>query len=738
MRQRRRAAAQHLNSSLAAAKHPRRWLTPLVWAGLVLQGLGQERPGVQALALDGRHPAPVLDGVLDDACWGAAPVETAFRQVTPSEGAEPSEPTEVRFAYDRTHLYVAIRCGDREPQRITAKELQRDAFEEESFPADDHVQVVLDPFGRERDGFLFAVNPLGAMTDGRIEHGTSTAREWDGIWDARARRDEQGWTAELSIPFSTLSFDPRREAWGVNVQRVIRRKEEMIRWAQPSQSREGDWLSSIARLEGLQNLDQGLGIELKPYTVFRHIDRPDEGSDTELRGGFDASWLITPALTATLTVNTDFAEAEVDDRQINLTRFPLFFPEKRDFFLRDAPYFSFPYGTGLMLPFFSRTIGRSEEGEPVDILVGGKFTGRTGPFTIGILGVQQDGHDGLPEKELFVARITTELCDEQTLGMIVTLGDPYAAGDSALFGLDHSWRTLTFLGDKNFELHSWVLSSDDSTRGVDQAFGFSTTYSNHPWSLYTVFAQIGDDFRPAMGYLAREGVREYTGELAYTWDIHRAGLRQFTLSVAPWLVTRLDGEVESAEHSLPGGRWYWDSGAELGAWVGIKEEQFFEPFEIQPGVIVPEGSYSFQSASVEYKGPRSWVLAPSALLEAGDFLDGEIISWLVGMHYRPSPYAQMSLSWQEQAVELPAGDFTTQLASISVTLALSPRLSWRTLAQYDNESDTFGINSRVRWTLRPGTDIYVVLNQGYVVEERRRLRYVQSDAAIKAGLTWRF
>jgi hypothetical protein len=697
-----------------------------------------ESPRIKALVLEEGAPPPELDGVLDDPCWQKAPVITDFSQVFPIEGAKPSEPTEVRFAHDRRYLYVSIRCYDKKPDRITARDLQRDSFEDESFPADDHVQVVFDPFGRERDGFLFAVNPLGAMTDGRIENGSSTSKEWDGIWDARARRDEQGWTAEIRIPFSSLGFDPGKESWGVNVQRVIRRREEMIRWIQPSQSREGDWLEGIAQLEGMSALDQGFGIELKPYTVLRHLDSTDGGSDTELRGGFDASWRITPALTATFTVNTDFAEAEADDREINLTRFPLFFPEKRDFFLRDAPYFGFPYGTELMMPFFSRTIGRSADGEPVDILVGAKFTGRAGPYTIGILDVQQDSHDGIPEKNLLVARVTREISHEHTLGTIITHGDPFSDGDNTVLGLDYQWRTSTFMGDKNFDAQAWVLGSDTTDLGTGAAFGGSFGYSNQPWSLYGIFAQIGEDFQPAMGYLARQGVREYYFDATYLWQINEGGLRSFGVNLQPFVITRLDGEVETAEFTLPGVRWTWDSGAEFGAQLSLKEEQFFEPFEIQPGVVVPTGDYKFRSVQMDYLGAVSRQLAPMVEVELGEFLNGDIVSWSVGLQYKPSPHVQLALEYQQQDIDLPAGSFTTQLVSANLTLALSPRLSWKTLAQYDNESDTFGINSRIRWTVRPGTDVYLVLNQGYVVEERRRLRYVGSEAALKAGVTWRF
>lgn len=698
-----------------------------------------EVPRVPALVLDGQiHKAPELDGVLDDACWRVAKPATDLRQVFPREGGTPQDITEVRFAHDHKHLYIAIRCDDREPGRITARELQRDSFEGESFPADDFVQIVIDPFGRQRDGFLFAVNPLGAMTDGRIENSTTTVVEWDGIWDARARRDANGWTAEMKIPFSTLSFDPARDSWGVNIQRLIRRREEMIRWAQPTQSRDGDWLTDIGRLDGMTELDQGLGLELKPYIVLRHTDSNADGSSTELRGGFDASWLITPALTATITVNTDFAEAEADVRQVNLSRFPLFFPEKRDFFLRDAPYFSFPTNTSLLTPFFSRTIGRGADGTPVDIMAGAKFTGRAGPYTLGILDVQQDGHDGLPDKNLLVARVTRELSEETTLGMLLTHGDPYQAGDNTLFGGDLTWRTSRFFGDKNLNTTLWGLGSDDDQSGRDAAFGWSAGYSNQPWDIFAAASQIGDDFNPALGFLERQGVREYVLDTVYRYEVNGSWLRSFNIRVAPYLVTDLDDRLESAKHVLPGLRWELESGDEFAFWLNHKEEQLFEPFDIRPGNLIEPDDYKFHSVEGEFLGAPSRMLAPSAGFEVGDFYNGQLRSFWTQIDFRPSPHVFAGIGYEQYGVELPGGDFTSRFLTVRLNLAVSPRLSWNTLAQYDNESDTFGVNSRIRWTVRPGTDVYFIVNQGYAVQDRRRLKYVQSEAALKAGMTWRF
>lgn len=697
-------------------------------------------PRAVALLIE-REEVPTLDGELNEACWARAAAITKFRQVEPREGAEPSERTEVRFVYDRRALYVGIRCFDREPHKIIARELQRDSISDATMPGEDSIGIVFDPFGRERDGYVFTVNPLGAMADGRIENTSTTLVEWDGVWDARARRDALGWTAEFMIPWSTLSFDPAREEWGLNVQRMIRRHEELIRWAQISRSFSGDSLQDIGRLHGLRGMDQGHGFELKPYITARYRDIAGGENEPELRAGFDASWLVTPALTATLTVNTDFAEAEADVRQVNLTRFPLFFPEKRAFFLRDAPYFAFDSGSELLVPFYSRTIGRASDGEPADILVGGKITGRVGPFTLGILDVQQRGSGDVPDKNLLAARLTAELSQTTTLGTLITNGDPYSRGGNTLAGTDLTWRTTNFFDRWNLDARAWLLGTSASGIGTNTAFGGSLYFPNLPWDLYASVVQVGEEFQPALGFVERPGVREYTGDFAYRWQVNRGGLRRFDIGLAPYLVTTLDDQLESAAHALPQLGWVWDSGDELYLSAYHKQERLFEPFEIQDGVTIDQGDFRFHTVALEFEGTSARLIAPKFGVELGEFYDGHAQFYTAGLDFRPSPFVFLGLAYEQNNVQLPAGSFTTRLATARLNLALSPRLSWNTLAQYDNESDTFGINSRIRWTVRPGTDIYLVVNQGYATEDtqrRFRLQRTLSEAAVKGGFTFLF
>lgn len=750
---RRRLRGPHVNkpevpSASAPATRSRHWLIALIRpVGLAISAvLGcsgargaapAETVGFASRALRVEE-APVLDGVLDDACWQNAEAITNFTQVSPREGEAPTERTEIRFVFDARNLYIAVRCFDSEPDRVLARELQRDAIDGDTpFLSDDQVTLILDPFHRERDGYLFAVNPLGAQADGRIENYTWTFPEWDGLWDARARIDEQGWTAELVIPFTTLSFNPANDTWGVNVERLIRRKDELVRWAAPQRSREGDSVVGIGEVRGLTELQQGRGWELRPYAAVRYHDTEADGSEWEFRPGLDASYLITPALTAMVTINTDFAEREVDARQINLSRFPLFFPEKREFFLRDQPYFSF--GTFNTYPLFTRTIGLSPEGEPVDILAGAKLTGRIGGTTLGVFDVQQEAYDDVPSKNLFVARVTQEVLGESAIGMLATHGDPFTAGDNTLLGADFSFYKSELPGGNQVRSRAWFMHTDsDRAGGDDQSFGATFTWPNFPWQFFAYAGQVGEQFDPGMGFVERAGIREYSGQAGYSWELNRWGLQRIDVSVAPYIVTDLDNRVETENHELPELTFIGSAGDGLGLGFDVQREQLFEPFEIRPGIVIPAEDYRFNRFALEFDGATSRVLAPGFELSVGDFYDGTAQAYEFDFDWRPSRYVLLSVGYELTEVQLPAGSFDVRLATVRLNLALNPRLSWNTLAQYDNESDSLGINSRIRWTVKPGTDIYFVVNQGYAVEDDHQLIPTVTEATLKGGLTWRF
>ncbi|HSD29562.1 MAG TPA: DUF5916 domain-containing protein, partial [Vicinamibacteria bacterium] len=408
-----------------------------------------------------------LDGRLDEVAWSAATPIGALVQTEPDEGASPTEATEVRVLRDDETLYFGIRCFDRTPSGIAATRMGRDG----ELEGDDHVMVVLETFGDRRNGFFFAVNPRGARAEGQIANNSEQLNfDWDGIWDAAARVDDAGWAAELAIPFKTLRFRNEVAAWGLNVQRYVARRQETDRW---TAARRDVWISNLSeagRLEGLQGARQGKGLDVRPY-----LSAGEEDGGGEVKGGGDVFKNLTPNLTASLTINTDFAETEADDRQVNLTRFPLFYPEKRSFFLEGAGIYevaSLGSTSSDLLPFYSRRIGLYQ-GEEVPILAGLKLSGRVERWNVGLLDVETGRVDdlGLDRQNLLAARVSRNLFRQSFVGALVTHGNPSGAGGNTLAGIDARFATSTFRGGENLSLDLYAFVTDDeASRGKGHAW----------------------------------------------------------------------------------------------------------------------------------------------------------------------------------------------------------------------------------------------------------------------------
>lgn len=673
---------------------------------------------------------PVIDGRLDDLCWQSAAVIREFTQVEPREGARPTEQTEVRLVYDRDFLYAAVHCFDSEPKKIVATQLGQDS----AIGSDDTVSLVFDTYGRRREGYLFILNPIGAKLDALLGPG-GTRTEWDTIWEGAARIVEDGWVAEFAIPFKSLSFGPAGTAWGFNVERVVRRKRESSRWASPFKNKAVESLPDAGLIEGLTTLRKGVGLDLLPFMVARY--REEQGGDGfEFQPGIDIFYRITPSLTAALTVNTDFAETEVDDRRLNLTRFPLFFPEKRDFFLQDAGIFSFGAGN-TPLPFFSRRIGLGPSGEPVDIVAGGKITGRVGDLNVGLLNTQVDSTRGVPGKNLSVARLSYGVFRESDVGAIFTYGDPTADRDNYLVGADFNYKNTNFWENNAISAHGWAMGTGSpGASGPQMAFGGALVYPNEPVRVDAYVAQIDRDFNPAMGFVKRRGIREYGGSVRYRWR-PEGYLRTIDVEASPYVVTNLQNTVETEFWTIPRVTIQNQPGDSLSAGFVYEREQLFAPFEINPGVVIPPGDYGFSRFSANLSSATGRPVSVSSSFGFGEFYDGTALQYGAGIEWRVSRHLFLAGGWEMNEIELPAGSFTASVASTKLNIAFTPRLSWNTVAQYDNISDTFGINSRIRWIVRPGSDVFLVFNKGFNVEDGR-FRSLTTDVVAKLVWTIRF
>ena len=707
----------------------------LVAVASVAQSASEPGPGlfIGALHVD---QAPRLDASLDDACWQTAEPMTNFTQVLPVAGVPPSERTEVRFVYTRDMLFIAVRCFDREPGKILAKTMQRD----NPFESDDYVKIAFDTFGRQRDGYFFMINPAGARTDGIFGRFSDENRDFDAIWQARARIDAQGWSAEIAIPFKSISFDQRHDFWRFNIQRVIRRKEETVRWTVLSPAKRMTALEDFGELRDLRDLRQGLGLEFRPFVLGRYRNDPaahDSGFGSD--AGFDITYRITPSLTALATVNTDSSEAEVDDRIINLSRFPTFFPEKRDFFLQDSSLFSFGGLNEEERPYFSRRIGLTAENQPIQILGGGRLTGRIGATSVALLDVQQAGYADIESKNLGIARISQQVLDESSVGMILTHGDPATNGDATLVGFDFNYENSHLPDDRRIIAHAFVLGSHSDAAGGDgAAFGVDLDYPNEPLDVHLFFRQWGEKFDMPLGFLERNGIRRFIGSVRYLWRPNTAWIRSISLEARPLFGFDLNNRPVEEDHDVPFITVTTPALDELSAGYTFLRDVVDEPFEINPGIVVPVGDYSYGLFQGRITTSAARPISVGFRLRLGDYYGGTRSDYLGEFTWRPSRFFTASGAYQVREIRLPEGDFEVKIVSGRVSVAFTPDLTWNTVVQYDNISKQVGLNSRLRWTWRPGNDLFLIVNQGWDYANSARLIRPSSEIILKVAATFRF
>jgi hypothetical protein len=679
-----------------------------------------------------------VDGVLDDPAWQQAMPIGPLVQREPDEAAPATEATEVRILYTASTLYVGVLCRDRTPNAIVSTQLTRDA----ELESDDSITVVIDPFFDHRNGFLFQVNPAGARADGQIANNAEhMTLDWDGIWDASARITPDGWVAEIAIPFKTLRFKPGQTVWGLNVERMIKRRNELDRWSTPLRD---SWISNLAQagtLEGIEGINQGRGLDIRPY-----VSTGRENSDGRFQAGIDVFKNLTPNLNASVTVNTDFAETEADARQINLTRFPLFFPEKRAFFLEGAGVFDMAATTSaVVLPFHSRRIGLLN-GLEVPIMVGTKIVGRQSDYNIGVLDVQTRGVDDfgapgerLDGQNLLVARVSRNIFRQSWIGGIVTHGNPSGDGENTLVGADVRLATSTFRGDKNLSTSAFFLRTDDEASSTtDYAFGGNVDYPNDLWDCSLGWRQVGDNFQPALGFVPRRGIRRFSPGISFMPRPERFGIRQMFFEAQPAVVTDLHNVVQTWGVFTAPLNVEFESGDKAEFNYMPQYERLTEPFEIEDGILIPVGSYTMNryGLQVETADKRPFVVA--ADVSWGEFYSGTRRDLQLEVFFKPSTHVFASVQYERNDVRLKEGAFAAQVFTVRADYNFSPNVSWANLLQYDTESRIVGVQSRFRWILKPGNDLFLVLNRGWYRQEGDD-RYIRAfdKGTVKLQYTFR-
>ena len=678
-----------------------------------------------------------LDGMLNEPAWASAPAIENLTMTEPTEGATPTGRTRVQALASSRAIVFGIVCDDPDPRGIVSYTKQRDGV----MSAEDHIEIVLDTFRDGRSGYTFWVNPGGARYDALINPGGGDVNSnWDGIWEAATRRTDAGWTAEIRIPIQTLGFKPGLTAWNFNVQRRIQRLQETDRWASPVRDYKITQMSRAGLLTNLPAFDLGLGLTVRPSVVAGGgTPTADAGVSGEAHSSLDVTKRVGANLLASASVNTDFAETEVDTRQTNLTRFSLYFPEKRTFFLEGADIFQFGVGLGSdVVPFFSRTIGLVD-GQQVPINVAGKLNGRVGQTNLGAVVAHTGSVEHVaPSSTMGAFRVKQNVLRESSIGAIATFGDPNGNSGNWLAGTDFTYQTSHFRGDKNFLVGLWGLAtSQAAANGDSTAAGIRVAYPNDLWNVSLSYMRIGDAFHPSLGFVPRTGIQNVSlvGEFdprPNFWHI-----RQMFNEFEVVAVTDLDGRWESYRVFLAPVNWRFDSGDRVEVNVRPTGEQLTTPFEIADGVVIPAGPYHFMRYRLEAGAAAKRKLSGQATWWFGSFYDGTLDQILLTLSWNPIALFTFSLSGERDIGQLKEGRFDQTLLGVRTRVNISPDLQVSSFVQYDTESRTIGTNTRMRWTFHTAGDLFVIYNHN-LNDITDRWRLDSNQLLVKLQYSWRY
>jgi len=706
-----------------------------------------ERRTMTAVPLDDGE-AIDLDGRLDEPWWRRAVPAADFIQQDPDNGAPATEPTEVRILYTRDALYIGVTCFDSQPDKWLGFQRRRD----EGLVADDRFMWTIDTFLDGRTAYYFEMNPSGLMGDALQGTDNVTNRQWDGIWTGRAARTDTGWTLEIEIPFRTLNFNPNSDTWGINFQRTVRRKNEESVWTGWPRNQGLRRMTNAGFLTGIGSVSQGRGLDIKPYAVATSSSSPGRGNSgfvNDANAGIDLFYNPTPLLRANLTLNTDFAQTEVDQRQVNLTRFSLFFPEKRDFFLDGSTFFTFGAEfayPGEWTPFFSRQIGLDAGGEPQKINFGGKLTGQAGAQDIGLLQVQTGEDDGTAGEDFTVLRVKRRLLRESTVGALYTRRSTRGAGNIAdrhTLGLDFRLATTTFLGSQNLSLEGFYLDTKNGLDAGKQAsYGFRMQFPNDPWSGFFIYTEVQDNFDAAVGYTPRIGFRRLDPQFSFSpRPRNHPWIRRMSFGGnLNWYLDPDDNRTLTREMNITA--FLVESHSQDSVQFNVLPtfELLEDDFRISPAITLPTGrQYTFTRYRLQASTANRRIVAVAPTVEWGGFYSGDRFrtALTVNLRARPGLIAYLSGEWNR--VDLAEGRFETRLLRGILETQFSSWIALVNNVQYDTQSRVLGWQSRFRWILRPGNDLYVVYLHNWLDDPvQGRFATLDRRAASKIMYTYRF
>ncbi|MCC7415622.1 MAG: carbohydrate binding family 9 domain-containing protein [Acidobacteria bacterium] len=664
-----------------------------------------------------------LDGRLDEPLYASVSPISDFIQQEPSEGAPATEKTELWLAFDDDNVYVAFRCRESEPDRLVANEMRRDGSN--MWQGNDFVAISFDTFLDRRNAFVFITNALGALYDGQVTNERQWNGDWSAVWDVKTGRFDGGWSVEMAIPFKSLRYrSGRTQTWGVNALRTNRWKNELsyITRVPAARGQSGLYQGAFAAtMVGLEAPFGSRALDLKPYVVSdlttNRAGTPSVSNKLDGDAGFDMKYGLTQNLAADFTYNTDFAQIEADEQQVNLTRFSLFFPEKREFFLENQGVFAFggaaagasSAGGDVPVLFYSRRIGL-QDGRPIPLLAGARTTGRIGRYTVGLLDIQTGRESDVRSTNFSVVRLKRDLFRRSSVGLLFTgrsVGQR-GLGTNAVYGVD---ATLGFFDNLNVNTY-WARTRTSDRRGRDTSYRGQIDYQGDRYGAQLEHLVVGDDFNPEAGFVRRTDIRRSFGQ--FRFSPRPAGIeaiRKFFWAGSMAYITRGDGRLDTRESNGEFAIEFQNSDR-LSVAVTDTHESLPAPFAIAPGIALRVGTYHYDNVRVQMNLGSQRKVSGQFAVDRGTFYSGRKTT-LSASHGRINAGSRLSLepSFQLNVVDLAEGSFTNQIVGSRITYTLTPRMFTSALVQFSSSSHTASANVRLRWEYRPGSELFVVFNE---------------------------
>ncbi len=678
-----------------------------------------------------------LDGKLNESCWlNVSPIEN-FTQREQNEGVPATEKTQIAVVYNTTNIYFGIWCFDSEPDKISAQQMARDF----SWRSDDNVEIMISPFNDNRNGYLFVTNPNGAMADVLVgDEGKDWNKDWNTVWDVAVNINEQGWFAEIVIPFSSLKFKKdSTQIWGINFERNIRRKKEQVLWQGWSRLYDVEKISQGGKLIGIEKIKQGTKIELNPY-VLGGFEFSDGQTETKQKIGGEINFDITPTLKLNFTTNTDFAQVESDRKQINLSRFSLYYPEKRQFFLEGRNYYDMNIGREEL--FYSRRIG-IDQSQEVPIIGGMRLFGKLNKTNIGVMSIQTYEKDSIPTTNYSTIRVKQDIFKQSNIGLILT--QKYSKNSyNRVYGTDFTYSTTELFENKSLIVggaigtsETKIFDENEPNNTNNLSYNVFLSYPNDVVEYDLGFTTVQADFNPEMGFTRRKNYQMLFTELQFNPRFKKLPFFRNLIFKPIDVNYYINDETKELETVF----YEWRPFGFVS-----KSGEFFEfniqhlydkpdaDFELIDDVYIPAGNYWDNRYEVQFSTFRGRKMAVSGAISTGEFYTGDRQEYEFYTYFNLNKHLNISLDWQRNNIQLPQESFTTDEIGGRIDYAINPKLQTSMFAQWNNENENILLNYRINWIPKVGSYFYFVVNQELATDNKITLE----RTTILGKLIWRF